>query len=677
MEDRERYTVGEQIVHTSFGTGLVVEVRDRGFYDVLEVAFQNGVKRLTSIHPDILGRPGERESGGVATAVATGEATAAPLVETTAPSTAPPRKRTKRYGDWQGFQNPLIELAPASARLITRWKRGAPDAHRQARLKLKAEELAARLDPSELMAFDLARDVVRYSHQVDACRRVIGEMRGRALLADEVGLGKTIEAGVVLSELVIRGLVERALILVPASLQTQWAEELRQKFGLRFHVRKRGETFDCSPLLITTLDTARVKRNQDQILEQSYDMVIIDEAHRLKNHRTLSYGFANALSARYLLLLTATPVHNDLRELYNLVTLLRPGTLDTYSAFRKEFVARGDRRIPRNTAALAERLTKVMIRTRREETDITFPKRQARVVAVEPTPEETRLYAAVSELVRDVFHAPDLPPMPGLHLTLMTLQKEIGSSPQSAAPTLAKLARRCPQGALRGRAEELTEQARATARPAKLAHVVDELDQHRDKVLIFTQFRTTLEFLARELSERGHDVAVFHGSLPEAQREEAVRAFRSRSRIMVSTDAGGEGRNLQFCHRMINYDLPWNPMKLEQRIGRIHRLGQESAVTVINLAARGTLESYVLAILFEKLRMFELVVGELDMILGHVPESQSIEESIFKLWTMTDSGERESGFQRLGQGLENARLRHEMICELDRRIFDSIREGID
>jgi SNF2 family DNA or RNA helicase len=385
MEGRERYQVGERILHSTFGNGLVVEVRDRGFYDVLEVAFEAGVKRLTSIHPDIVGRV-----GAVGPALELVPPAPAPSGNGPAPDGADgtggrarpgrggrdgarsarrggngpgprhhdghaqdgddghtrdggaasdgfaPAPRARRDGagqvlkHWPGFSNAVVQLDGSHRRLLQRYRRGALSSYREVRLRLKAAELAARLDPGELLAFDLARDVVRYAHQVDACRRVIGEMRGRALLADEVGLGKTIEAGIVLSEYRIRGLVRRALLLVPAALQSQWRSELWHKFGIRCHIRERGEDFDGHDFLITTLDTARVKRNQERILDNSYDLVIIDEAHRLKNHRTLSYQFASALASRYLLLLTATPVHNDLRELYNLVTLLRPGTLGTY-----------------------------------------------------------------------------------------------------------------------------------------------------------------------------------------------------------------------------------------------------------------------------------------------------------------------------------------------------------
>jgi len=298
-----------------------------------------------------------RRRAAAAVAAAEAEAAAKP---------APARRKTS------AFVNPVLAPDRTHQALLARYRRGQLDSYRGVRLKLMAEELNARRAATEILAFDTVRDVIRYQHQERAVRRVVEEMRGRALLADEVGLGKTIEAGIILSEYVLRGLVRRALILVPAALQRQWRDELRIKFGLNFHIRRRGERFRGHPFLITTLDTARVGRNQEEILAEHFDIVIVDEAHRLKNHRTLSYGFASALASRRLLLLTATPVHNDLRELYNLVTLLKPGTLGTAGEFRRTHVARGDKRMPRNPQGLGRLLRQVMVRTRREDTAIPF-----------------------------------------------------------------------------------------------------------------------------------------------------------------------------------------------------------------------------------------------------------------------------------------------------------------
>ena len=705
MNGRERFQVGDRLVHVHFGTGLVVEVRERGFYDILEVAFETGVRRLTSIHPDIVGRDEKaaspkrqasprrqnaksssqastgtsaRASAAASSRAPTGASAAAPTAASIEDPTglgAPPQSPARRRGS--PFSNPVLTLDPGYRRLLQSYRAAQLDPYREVRLRLQAEALAARRGPAELQAFDLARDVIRYPHQEQAVRRVLEELKGRALLADEVGLGKTIEAGIILSEYVLRGLARRALILVPASLQRQWRDELRLKFGLNFHIRRRGEHFRGHPFLITTLDTARVRRNQNEILDQNYDVVIVDEAHRLKNHRTLSYGFASALACRRLLLLTATPVNNDLRELYNLVTLLRPGTLGTFPAFRRKFVARGDRRIPRNTAELSRKLSEVMIRTRRQDTAIRFPARTAETALVEPTADETAIYADVTAFVRQAYREPALKSAAsGWHLVLQVLQKEIGSSPRAAVHTLEKLAARCPQRERREEAIELAQRARSIEASSKLAHLIELVEKSGDKVIVFTQFRGTLRHIAETLAGRGIGISTFLGGMTEVQREEAIRCFRDEARVLISTDAGGEGRNLQFCRRVVNFDLPWNPMKLEQRIGRVHRLGQERDVFVHNYSARHTVESYVLDILQKKLNMFELVVGELDLILGNYPDSPGLEDSVFKLWASSDDErEIERGFRRLGEELALARERYEHVRELDRLIFEALRQG--
>jgi len=676
MSSRPHYRVGDRLIHTQFGSGLVVEVRERAFYDVLEVAFQSGVRRLTSIHPDIVGRdPGPEAGGGSAKR----------------PPTLPARKQPKaqRPGNGQtpatpgessrtGFQSPVLALDPGFRHLLSRHKGGRFESPRVVRLRLLAEELVARRAPGALIALDLSRGVIRYPHQEEAARRVVEEMRGRALLADEVGLGKTIEAGLILSEFVLRGLVKRALVLVPASLQRQWRDELRVKFGLHFRVRRRGERFRGHPLLITTLDTARLKKNRDEILAQNYDLVIVDEAHRLKNHRTLSYDFVSGLASRRLLLITATPVQNDLRELYNLVTLLEPGALDTFPVFRRKFIARGDRRLPQNTAALASHLTKVMVRTRREDTAIAFPKRTAETALLTPSADEMALYQDVTRFVRAAVHNPAWNGgSSGWRLALQVLQKEIGSSPRAAVHTLEKLAGRSPEPAGRAAARALADRARALTTTVKLEHLLELVRASDEKLLVFTQFRGTMRYLAEALRAAGVEVETFCGGMSDVERETAIQRFRDQVRILVSTDAGGEGRNLQFCRRIVNFDLPWNPMKVEQRIGRVHRLGQERDVFVHNYSARDTLEAHVLQILQAKLDMFALVVGELDMVLGHYPEAPALEETIFKLWTASeDDKEVERGFRRLGEELEIARERYEHVRDLDRQIFEALREAL-
>ncbi len=660
MTERCTYSVGDRIVHAEFGEGLVVEVRERIFYDILEIVFNGGVKRISSIHPLILPKGTEvAEAPDGQEAPARKAAVAKPV-----------EKRLKVPRD-RLVNLDYLTLEPESWSVVDALKDPSLDGIESYRLHLKAAEHSLRKGFDQLVSLDHLHDVERYPYQIKSCLRVLREMKGRALLADEVGLGKTIEASIVLKEYIMRGLVHRALILVPASLTTQWREELLTKFHLNFGIHGRKEGWSDAPFIIASLDTAKMTRNREQILKGKYDMVIVDEAHRLRNHQTLAWKFVSQLSSKYLLLLTATPVQNDLRELYNLVTLLRPGTLSTYRTFRRNFMVRGDKRIPRNTGDLSSLLHKVMIRTTRSTTAIKFPRRRVQTVTFPLNPKERLLYDGVTEFVRSRLLEARAADFQKWHFVALVLQKEIGSSCQAARRTLKRAL-----GDPRYRADwddlrrlfELSEDVGASA---KLDGVRTILDQDDDKVIIFTQFRTTMEFLARNLTAAGQSVSVFHGHLTAMEKEAAIEAFRNRDRILISTEAGGEGRNLQFCRKVINYDLPWNPMKVEQRIGRVHRLGQTRDIEIYNFSSEETVESYVLEILHKKINMFELVIGEMDMILGHFSEKNSFEDTVFKIWAVSKGKtEVQKKFSQLGDQLLLARKRYESIKEMDSTIFD-------
>src|SRR6185437_8027863 len=160
--------------------------------------------------------------------------------------------------------------------------------------------------------------------------------------------------------------------------------------------------------------------------------------------------------------------------------------------------------------------------------------------------------------------------------------------------------------------------------------------EYRDKMVIFTQFRATQELIERRLKQAGHDVAVFHGGLSRLEKEAAIARFRGSARLLLCTEAGSEGRNLQFAHGICNFDLPWNPMKIEQRVGRLSRIGQTRDVHVFNLVASGTIEAAVLHLLEAKLNMFELVIGEIDMILGNLEDEREFEDVVADLWAESD-----------------------------------------
>jgi SNF2 family DNA or RNA helicase len=192
----------------------------------------------------------------------------------------------------------------------------------------------------------------------------------------------------------------------------------------------------------------------------------------------------------------------------------------------------------------------------------------------------------------------------------------------------------------------------------------------QDKLIIFTHFQATLEALARYLTALGVDVVLYHGGLTVQQKDAAIRHFETEGRVLLSTEAAGEGRNLQFCHVMINFDLPWNPQRIEQRVGRIHRVGQTQRVEIFNLSAAGTIEDYLLDILDRKLNMFELVIGEMEMILGHITKEQDFEAMLLEVWLQhQDEASLTTGMAQLGDELVAAREALQKIEGYDEALF--------
>ena len=670
----DRYNVGERVYHQAFGEGLVVDVRVRHFFDILEIAFSDGVRKVTSIHPQLRlladheTVPADIDADSDAAAEPETPESRAPQRPTPA-VTGPPSLSDIRFARASILRLEEESVAPLLARR-------PPDAEPATAFlwHLEALRISRRRGFERLLALNNTRDVQRLEHQIRACLRVLREMKGRALLADEVGLGKTIEAGLILKEYVLRGLVSKALILVPASLLTQWREELTLKFDIPATIYGRGDDWGDAPFLIASIDTAKSARNRKRIAEQVFDLLIVDEAHRLRNHLTQAWKFINSLSLKYLLLLTATPVQNDLRELYNLVTLLRPGVLGTYRRFRQDFVVRGDRRLPKNTRELSRLLADVMIRTTRSSTSIKFPRRDVEARHLDLSSDERRFYDAVSAFVQEMASSDAVSrrrlPWP---LLLMILQKEIGSSPIAAIGTLERAA----VGRLSGVRPQLMEllalgrQVRTQVKLEALDEIVRDARRQGERVLVFSQFRRTVEHLGRELAQRGARVVLFHGGLTGSAKDAAIAAFRKERDVLISTEAGGEGRNLQFCRTLVNYDLPWNPMRVEQRIGRVHRIGQTRDVRIVNLSARDTLESYVLQILHEKIKMFHLVIGEMDQILGNLDWDESFETRVFRLWAHNRQPRaRRQAFAELGDELQSARERYEHVKTYDREVFE-------
>jgi len=529
--------------------------------------------------------------------------------------------------------------------LLAALRRGAPvDAGRTSLVEAAAEVWSRP-------GFDvfLSRPALTFEpfdYQWQTAQTVLRRMRGRAILADEVGLGKTIEAGLVLSELRMRGLGDRALVVVPAGLAQQWREELERKFALPTTIASKGEwdTGNDHPVVIVSLAAARRDPLKSALTARPWDVVIMDEAHRLRNPRSASGRLARALSARYLLLLTATPVENRLQDLYELVSLVAPGLLGTPAQFRAQHGS-GDPGTPRDVSGLRARTREVMVRHRRSEVSLMLPQRLAETVLVNPTEEEAGLYAGIATRIRQEARSA----AQARRLTLRSLARLAGSSPAAVAPTLAKVGW-----------DDLAQRAAAIGSPSKIGELVSRLKSTGpEKVLVFTAFRQTLEQMAAELNDKGIPAAVYHGSLARADKEKAVGAFRDEVPVMLSTESAGEGRNLQFCHMMINVDLPWNPMQIEQRLGRLHRVGQTQEVLLTNLVARGTIEQRILHVLEAKINLFELVVGELDMILGRIDDDFDFESSVFDAYVEAgDDAEFAGRLAEIGESLARARTEY-------------------
>jgi len=527
--------------------------------------------------------------------------------------------------------HPLVELHTDRSvfeELVQKAERNGPwDDWTLFRLAREAEEASLVADFHELQSLRALPAFTPMKHQIETARRVIFEMHGRAILADEVGLGKTIEAGLILKEYWVRGLVKKALILVPASLVLQWVRELAQKFDLPAVAHKKPHSWK-NDIVVASMDTAKREPNRSLLLAGEYDMLIVDEAHKLKNKKTSNYQFVSELRKKYCLLLTATPIQNDLNELYNLITLLKPGQLGGEGEFHANFV-RG-RRAVKNEDKLQENLGQLMIRNRRSDGGIKFTRRFVTNVPLRLSPEEMALYEGVTRYVKEHAWAEnrDLASM----LSLVTLQREVCSSRDAVFVTLVNLFKKTPEGSpLRARIWELVELIRQIKANTKAEKTMELIRQINDKTIVFTEYRLTQEYLLRFFREHGIQAVPYRGGMNRGKKDWMMDLFRRKAQVLVATEAGGEGINLQFCHHIINFDLPWNPMRVEQRIGRVHRLGQTEDVKIFNLCTLGTIEEHIVRLLHEKINLFESVFGELDDIVERLDKEESWERRVARV----------------------------------------------
>jgi SNF2 family DNA or RNA helicase len=556
--------------------------------------------------------------------------------------------------------HPLIEFLPDRAwfdELQNRIGRNGPwDDWTLYQLAVEAEQSRLVGSFDELQCLRCLPAFEPMEHQTATAGKVLHEMGGRAILADEVGLGKTIEAGLVLKEYLVRGLVRSALILVPASLVLQWVRELNQKFGIAAVAQKREHTWQ-NDVVVASIDTAKRDPHRSILLNKDYDILIIDEAHKLKNKKTTNYQFVNQLRKKYCLLLTATPVQNDLDELFNLITLLKPGQLGGQGEFAANFVV--DKRLPKNEEQLHQALSGVMIRNRRGEGGIHFTKRIVKNIVVELSAEEKALYQAVTDFVKRRYDESggNMSSM----LSMVTLQREVCSSRDAVFLTLVNMFKKLGEDSpLRARIWELVEFIRQIQANSKAEKALELIRGVGEKVILFTEYRATQEYLMQFFRTHGLIAVPYRGGMNRGKKDWMMDLFRGKAQVLIATEAGGEGINLQFCHHMINFDLPWNPMRVEQRIGRVHRFGQTHDVKIYNLCTQGTIEEHIVKLLHEKINLFELVIGGLDHILEKIEGGeQSLEKQLARM-VLESSGEAELGrkFDQLGSSLERMKQEH-------------------
>lgn len=461
-------------------------------------------------------------------------------------------------------------------------------------------------------------------HQVDAalfaCRNPLS--RG-VILADEVGLGKTIEAGLVIAQ---RRAERRRkiLIITPANLRKQWHQELQDKFGLTGIIlesknynalrKNQANPFIQEALIICSYQFAKSKA--DDIQRINWDLVVLDEAHRLRNvykngniiARTLKDAMAHVQSK---VLLTATPLQNSLLELYGLVSIIDGRVFGDLDSFRAQFTGRA------NFDALRKRLAPVCKRTLRQQVQpyVSYTARRAIVQEFTPSDEEREL----SRLVADYLRRPDLKALPEgqRQLISLVLWKLLASSSRAIAGALATMAERL---------QELLDSGNSDALAQSIYK--DWLKRHAG-------------------SDR------ITGSKTADTRAALVEHFKERGTIMIATEAGAEGINLQFCSLVINYDLPWNPQRIEQRIGRCHRYGQKHDVVVVNFVDRSNeADARVYELLQEKFQLFEGVFGASDEVLGAIGSGVDFERRIADIYRSCRSPEEvDASFAKLRQEL--------------------------
>jgi len=557
-------------------------------------------------------------------------------------------------------------------------------------LHFEANRLSLAYEYDHLLSLSSTRTNLE-PYQVAAVYKVLNSYKQHFLIADDVGLGKTIEAGMILKELALRGRAKRVLVIVPAPLRYQWQREMRERFdenfliydspylkALKDSLAKDANVWEAHDRIITSLDYAKREEILVELERTKWDLMIFDEAHKLSASK---YGSKTQRSQRFrlserlrdntegLVLLTGTPHRGDSFAFYMLISLVDP------YIFQNE------------TNISFPKLDSIMIRRgkdglRDENGNPVFRPRKVLTLPVHFMDTEKELYDAVTTYVRDIYNTAKFQNNRAVGFAMVLFQKRMVSSIEAIKQSLKNRLSNLIKGEVtsltkeeeirlrdyledpdsmddweRERFEKKLEVLALPATPEALKAEIGTLEilietaekikidskaekllgfvkgilkDPQEKVLIFTEYRDTLKYLVDLLEREGLNPVIIHGGMSMGERKEAEELFRSGGiRIMVATDAAGEGINLQFCHIMVNYDLPWNPNRIDQRIGRLHRYGQKRDVKVHNLFVSNTREGQILGRLFQKIRIIERELGsKISDIVGIVLEGVKLDEII-------------------------------------------------
>lgn len=492
-----------------------------------------------------------------------------------------------------------------------------------------------------------------YHHQVSNlitfCRRL-----PVTLLADDVGLGKTISAGLVASELIARSRVTKILIVCPKILGPQWKSELEQKFNIPAKVVTGSELIEAdiedTGAIITTYHSAR--DHLQKIPEDRFQMLVLDEAHKLRNlygvatPPQVAIRFRKVLQERrfrYVLMLTATPIQNRLWDLYSLVDLLtvargHQNPFGSEGNFSLKFIADNSEKARRLKPESQEEFRSIvygyMSRVRRADAKLIFPDRTVHLHKVDPTAGEQELIKAIAKPIQKLNI-----------LAQISILQALVSSPEALKKQLNNMAEKgTVPASLAAVVNQIVPSIGISAKLRGLQSLVEILKKEKPehwRAVIFTTRQETQNVIQSFLEKSGISVGVINGLSGDRNQDTIARFKQSppACHVIVSTEAGSEGVNLQAANVLVNYDLPWNPMIVEQRIGRVQRLGSEhKTVSILNVVLRGTFEEYIVGRLMEKLQMASHAIGDIDSLLqasgmveGEEDESEGFEKKILAL----------------------------------------------